>query len=490
MRNSKIYILIFLFAASSVAAQNNFLSFYNRMNRTNTYEKLDAHQVARNMFLSTNRSIETIRDSLNPKSPLWVPLIESIGLNLALGAFNAYVTNSEFAKIGWDTICDNFKHGFGSDADSFLTNMFAHPFHGSIYFNTARSNGFDYWSSLGVAAFGSWQWEFFMENEHPAYNDWIETSLGGAMLGEITYRVTNFLIDETSRGLERVFREIGTGILNPGREFNRLIYGRAWRQNPHDIYEKKSGWGYLALGGNTVWNGTEIEGSTENLMLTLKYIYGKPFVKEKRKPFDFFTLDFGMNFGGEQPLIGYLYSYGLLHGKSLSFRKNQKMLIGLFQHFDYINSNIYQVGGISIGGGLIYKFPNISKGELVTSTHISVMVMGGADSEYAPYYEVEGLDSARTYNLGVGLSGKFEGVLRLDIGSLYISYNLYWIKTIDGAPGSESVGIIKPKLFFHLSDTWDIGFEFLIYHRMGRYDDYPDVDLVNYENRLFVAWRF
>jgi hypothetical protein len=156
-------------------------------------------------------------DSMNPRQPLWIPVVESIGLNLSLGAFNAYVTNSEFAKISFKTVKHNHEVGWFTDADGFITNMWAHPFHGSIYYNTARSSGYNYWTSLGVAAIGSWQWEFFMENEPPAFNDWIMTSFGGSMLGEMFYRFSNQILDESLQGSARFWNELGAGIFNPGR---------------------------------------------------------------------------------------------------------------------------------------------------------------------------------------------------------------------------------------------------------------------------------
>jgi hypothetical protein len=67
-------------------------------------------------------------NEFNPRKPLWIPIVESIGLNLALGAFNAYVTQSEFAKISFKTIKHNHEMGWATDADALITNMFAHPF--------------------------------------------------------------------------------------------------------------------------------------------------------------------------------------------------------------------------------------------------------------------------------------------------------------------------------------------------------------------------
>lgn len=94
-------------------------------------------------------------EKMNPRKPLWVPVVEGVGLNVGLAAFNAYLVNSEFAKISFTTVKHNFEIGFTTDADAFSGNMFSHPFHGSIYYNLTRSSGYGYWTSMGVAAFGS-----------------------------------------------------------------------------------------------------------------------------------------------------------------------------------------------------------------------------------------------------------------------------------------------------------------------------------------------
>ncbi len=119
-------------------------------------------------------------DKYNPQNSIWIPILETIGFNVMLGGYNKYVTNSEFAQINFNTIKSNFKYGWGWDADNFHTNMWSHPFQGSIYFNTARSNGYNYWVSLLITTFGSLHWEYFMETEHPAINDLVITSLQGA----------------------------------------------------------------------------------------------------------------------------------------------------------------------------------------------------------------------------------------------------------------------------------------------------------------------
>src|SRR4029453_3121103 len=150
--------------------------------------------------------------------------------------YNRYVADSEFARISGDTIRANLETGFTYDRDHFKTNQSSHPFHGSLFFNAARTNGFSFWESGAFAATGSFLWEMFMENEPPAINDLVNTTLGGMTRGESLYRLRNMFLDNTGRGSSRFWRELGGLVLNPIGGFNRLIRGEMWKdfENPPD----------------------------------------------------------------------------------------------------------------------------------------------------------------------------------------------------------------------------------------------------------------
>ena len=434
---------------------------------------------------------QALVNQFNPRKSLLIPIAESIGLNLALGAFNCYVTNSEFAKIGWKTIKHNHEIGWTTDADALLTNMFAHPFHGSIYFNTARSSGYNYWTSWGVAMVGSWQWEFFMENEPPALNDWIMTSMAGSMLGEIIYSFSKLILDESISGSSRTWNEIGAGIFNPGRLFNRLIYGRTARVTTEKLYEKRLFLGELGFGINNVAEGTDFKNGQQNGMFTVDFAYGKLFDKRGGfKPFDFFRWNLAVNFGGVQPPIGQFRIYSLLAGKATRYDNGSAFLWGFFNNYDFLENNVYEIGGVSIGPGIGYRTPPKKSLQFIGIINAALIPMGAANSDYSEEYKVSFLDSARTYNMGPGAHVRMETFLRWSWGSLYLGYSFWWIHTWDGAPGDEYIGMWSPKLRVHVYGRWFLGLEYLLYHREGKYDDYPDVSSRNNEQRLFVGYAF
>ncbi len=93
--------------------------------------------------------------SMHSKMHFWRAAGETVGFNLGLWAFDRYVQKGHFAYISWNTIKDNFRHGFEWDNDHLGTNMFAHPYNGSLFFNAGRSNGFNFWQSGLFAAAGT-----------------------------------------------------------------------------------------------------------------------------------------------------------------------------------------------------------------------------------------------------------------------------------------------------------------------------------------------
>lgn len=108
--------------------------------------------------------------------------------------------NGHYARISFSTIKENFKHGFEWDDDHLGTNMFAHPYNGSLFYNAGRSNGFNFWQSELFAIGGSAMWEMFMECEYPSTNDIIATPVGGAAIGEVLYRTSDLVLDDRSKG--------------------------------------------------------------------------------------------------------------------------------------------------------------------------------------------------------------------------------------------------------------------------------------------------
>lgn len=498
------YLILILLISDFSAAQNSdyFKKITLRLNKDlkseNYYESVNSGKFQVNSVLKNFTELNNLskrknsfdiflRDSLkvknlNPKYPLWIPVSEVIGLNFGIGAFNTYVSKSEFAKISFKTVAQNFKTGFVWDHDHFITNFFAHPYHGNLYFNIARSNGYNFWESAPFSFGGSLMWELFMENEPPATNDLINTTVSGIFLGETFYRLSSLVIDERKRGSERLIREICAAILNPARGFNRLLQGKTSRVTNINAYETEPLLISASFGVNRVYEGTKFFTGVANGAAGVEMVYGNPFDRNKRKPFDFIRIRGGFNFGAGQTLIGNLNAYAVLTGKTYTPKK-QKMLTGIFQHYDFYDNKIFKVGGISFGAGLITMFPALKKNALVTSIHLNVMPLGACNSSYSAFGEKE-------YNFSSGINLKFESSLNLHWGKFLVDYSLFYLHTIIGEKSNEFVGILKPKVEVKLYNDLFVGAEYLFYHREGKYTDYPDISLRNNEQKIFLAYNF
>ena len=78
------------------------------------------------------------------------------------------------------------------DDDWWVHNYVGHPYGGSLYYNSVRSQGATPAQSLLMATVFSTQWEYFFEAfaERPSIQDLIVTPVVGSLLGEATHQLT------------------------------------------------------------------------------------------------------------------------------------------------------------------------------------------------------------------------------------------------------------------------------------------------------------
>ena len=401
---------------------------------------------------------------LNHKA-FWRAGAETVGFNIGLWAFDRYVQKGHYAYISWSTIKENFRHGFEWDNDHLSTNMFAHPYNGSLFFNAGRSNGFNFWQSELFAIGGSAMWEMFMEWECPSTNDIIATPIGGAAIGEVLYRTADLIIDDRSRGAERFGRELAAFVVNPMRGFTRLVTGRAWERR------STSGRRYgippvsveLSLGSRyiTMLNGGE--GRKAGGALEIDIEYGDRFAPSAKAPYDWFSFLMELNAVKTQPLLGRVEITGRLLSKELLDKPSLKASVGMYQHFDYFDSDTirrrdenanpltpcvvpYKLGTPAcVGAGAMGRYIPSPGWAIDGHLHLSGMVLAGILTDF---YR----DHHRNYNWGSGYSIK--GVVELRVPgnrfSVTVAEQFYKVFTWTGfdsaygwatSPGGEPLNI-------------------------------------------------
>jgi hypothetical protein len=92
------------------------------------------------------------------------------------------------------------------DEDHWEINYIGHPYAGSLYYNTLRSQGASFTESLLFSAFISTSWEYFFEAlaEQPSIQDLFVTPLAGALIGELSHQATLAMKRNGTTTLEKV----------------------------------------------------------------------------------------------------------------------------------------------------------------------------------------------------------------------------------------------------------------------------------------------
>ena len=218
---------------------------------------------------------------------------EILGINLGVWAFDRFVIRGDYARINWQTLNGNFIRGFTWDNDQIGTNLLGHPCHGSIYYNAARSNGYGYAAAFASTAAGSLNWEMFLENERPSINDIFATTVGGTVLGEMFYRLSDRILDGGTTGGQRLAREFASLLINPARGLTRILNGDMWKT--HQTSGKQFDIPCVSVNISAgirrlkLKDKTADEGSGFSTGISVEY--GERHETGGMKPYDYFTVE-------------------------------------------------------------------------------------------------------------------------------------------------------------------------------------------------------
>ena len=463
--------------------------------------------------------------ALPKKKHYWLAAAEVTGINVGVQLFDRWVLKSDFAQTTLKDIRNNFKTGFVWDNDLFTTNMFAHPYHGNLYFNAARTNGLSFWESAPYALGGSLMWEFFGESEPPAINDIFATTCGGMAIGEMTHRLSRTILNDRERGFRRFLREAAATIVNPIQGLHRIFSGDAWRvRQDHYRYHNfqeipvdvafSVGWRYLADDG-ALFRG--VHAPYVNFALN----YGTSVDGESHtKPYDFFDLDATFSFGGGQPTVNNISIVGRLWSTPILDKKDMAGEFGIYQHYNYYDSKPIKDGSeltpyriseaAGFGPGFIISLPKMGAlSRLEQRVFLSGILLGGTKSDYFNVIE-------RDYNMGMGFSiksktqldfGKFGRFIlnakyfRLYTWKGYEDYSLDELMeyangtkdlhylNVQGDKSNAALLIIHPAFEIHLAKQWSITLSGAFYSRRTYYKYHENVHAKTFETKLGLTCR-
>lgn len=469
LSNAQVTALNFNYAQNK---SDPILPTLMRLNNQNNFHDFSA--VRNQNFTNTSISFMTPVAEKN----YWLPAIEITGINLSVWAFHRYLTKEGWSDIDIHSIKHNFETGFHWDYDGFLINQFTHPYHGSTYFNAARSNGLGFWESAPYPFFGSLMWEYVMETEPPSYNDIVNTPITGIIFGEISFRVSNLIIDESKVGFERFVREFSALLINPMHGFNRLIKGEMWKIGNLNVHRNYSM--AISSGINNIFLSRKIANNRAYVLLRFDLNYGNQLdVVSHKYPFDFFTVHTEVSFAKGDNIVG-IFASGAIWDNKINLLKNSKDVVGIYKEIDVLINTVYKLSATSVTGQIINSSNLSSKTTWQNSLGISAILMGATNSQYSTIY-------GKDYNIGPGASAKVGSQLILkNFGTIYINYKRYWIHTLSGADSEEFVGLLNIGTNYNLFSNTYLGFDFLLYERYGIYKNFPNSQVANSAFRLYI----
>lgn len=269
------------------------------------------------------------------------PVLEALAINFGVWGWDHFVTDRDWADINIHTIRRNLKHDFVLDHDSFSGNQFSHPFHGSMFYNAARYHGNSYYTAAAYPLIGSMVWEYFCETNLPSYNDFLSTGIGGTAIGEVTYRTSDIVFDNSKRGLSRVVREIVGSALNPARGIHRLFSGEMWHVSPSrgKMVDPMPFSVDVSLGNRYMSESRHAERSKNVSYVEFTLNYGDHFWhREKPAPFDFFQLHLLLNTSPHNPTFSDVDIRGRILSKQFMHDNGWDVDLGLYQNFRYVDN--------------------------------------------------------------------------------------------------------------------------------------------------------
>jgi len=381
-----------------------------------------------------------------------------------------FIRNAAYTKISLKTIGYNMNPGhWGWDGDDFSTNQIGHPYHGSVYFNSFRSNGFSFWQSVPASLAGSYIWETVAETGAPSYNDFVNTSFGGTMLGEATHKLTNRITNSQSRGFKRQAGEILAFLINPSNGFDRLIDGK-WGKAPRSpaVQDTTSMDAQFDFGARkyNVNDKDPFANGHFGLYARMKLVYGNP-GENIQEPFSNFYVIVEAGRDNNSSLNA-LIAYGSLTGWKAYFQ-NRTDLAVLSASYDYLNNEAFFYGAESIKINYYSEFALADKIKLNTSIGAGPLLLAAVPDSYK--YQ------GRNYDYGSGVS--YYGGLKLNVaGKFYsaVNYRGGFTSTLNGNSSDCLLSLITAEIGLRITKEVSLAAEEGYFNL---HSDYNTVEPVN-----------
>ncbi|MFT3822515.1 MAG: DUF3943 domain-containing protein [Chitinophagaceae bacterium] len=411
-------------------------------------------------------------DTFTTKKRFWRASGELFVCQLIPWSYNYFVRDADFARISFSSIGHNMEPSrWEWDDNSFKTNQFAHPYHGNLYFSSFRSNGYSFWESAPAAFAGSLMWEIAGETHNPAPNDFINTSLGGISLGEITYRLSNSIVDNKQRGFGRQAREVLALLVNPVNGLNRILDGR-WGRVHHDrsdsVHIPISAVLDVGMRRFSERSSDFIEKGNNEFFMRLRLQYGK-YNAVSRIPFNNFSvlLEAGAS---DSASLNMLLVNGALSQWQLPIDKGGQHIASVTMNYDYFKNNSFEYGAQSFNFKVLSDWKKIDKVKINTMLGAGIIVLAAVPDPYLYYGE------GRNYDYGPGVS--VTGSANVDFNDKVIcalNYRGGWFKTVNGNTSSFFLNAVTVETRYQFAKRFSVAAEVGHFTLDGNFAHYDNI---------------
>jgi len=385
--------------------------------------------------------------------------------------------------VSTHTIHENLKHGFEWDDNSFSANNFRHPYQGAMYFGAARANGFDFYESTAFAFAGSWLWEYTGEGHNPAFNDMVNTTVGGISFGEVLFRLSRMITDNTATGAGRSWRELGGFAVHPLRGANRILTGEAFsvHANPVDRFPSWFG-GEFRIGMRTLGDDRLWDDKRTRMFLSFNAAHGDPFHSGALKPFEAFRFGIDMTFNNTPHGISRITFPGVIAGGKVGEKGGAQHVLALSQRMDYLDNEAYIFGGQQLGFSWLTRGWHAWGSNVRTEAHANWMILGGVKSDYQNA-------SNREYDYGPGLGYILSAAFDIrGFDFLRVGHAGYWVHSVNGNEADHYIDFTQLRLDAPIRGNLSLAAEYLLYIAERKYAAFPDVSARNPELKLFLSF--
>ncbi len=422
----------------------------------------------------------------------WIAALETVGIDVGNWLVDRYVFNAKYSHITWTSIKDNFRGGYLWDNDVYAESFFGHPYQGSQFYNAARSLGLNTWESLPFPAVGYFIWGFFFENDQPSWNDQLFDVVGGLNLGELEFRLSSQILDDSATGGERVWREALALLIDPIRGFNRIVYGDMSRVSSINRQMREPLHGNIGLGGMLVSDSSNLSHLHFVPGLTFDMLYGADSSGiVTGHPFDLIVFNGGIQYSHFQSrAYATLSTYGAWYAKSWDGKSGQSYAVGLFQHYDFLNNEAFNMGGTSTTLGFVSVLPLGGRFELKSSLQAGGLLLGGVRNDFIK-------EEDRDYDYGLGFTGKADAWLsHPSLGTLSLHFSHFRSWGFSGRTPTafdksrDIVTLFTAEYAVPISGAWAVGLSYGRFALRQSFENGPHVVKDSSRVGASLAWQF